>query len=130
MTSMLFYTHSGWRHIVIVVLVVAIGMMLYGWLGKRRWGIWDQRIGVITPIVIDIQWLLGLVLWIVYRLPTAGHFIEHIVTMTLALAAAHIGWARAKRSPDDTARFRTAAIGFIIAGLLVGIGVGRVTGWM
>ena len=35
MTSMIFYTHSGWRYVVILVLVVAIAMMLFGWLGNR-----------------------------------------------------------------------------------------------
>jgi hypothetical protein len=130
MSNMIFYTHSGWRYIVIVVLVVAVAMMLIGWLGKRRWGAWDQRIGMITPIVIDIQWLLGLILWIMRGLPTAGYFMEHIVTMTLALIAAHIGWSRTKRATDDTVKFRTAAITYIVAGILVGLGVARVTGWM
>lgn len=130
MSNMIFYTHSGWRYIVIVVLVVAVAMMLIGWLGKRRWGVWDQRIGMITPIVIDIQWLLGLILWIIIGLPMAGHFMEHIVTMTLALIAAHIGWSRTKRATDDGVKFRTAAITYIVAGILVGLGVARVTGWM
>lgn len=130
MTSMLFYTHSGWRYIVILVLIIAVAMMLIGWLGKRRWGAWDQRVGMITPIVIDIQWLLGLVLWITWPARTAGTVLEHMVTMTLALIVAHIGWSRAKRATDDTGKFRTAAITFIVAGLFVGLGVARITGWM
>ena len=127
---MIFYTHSGWRYVVILVLIVAIAMMLFGWLGKRKWGDWDQRIGMITPIVLDIQWLLGLILWITYGLPTSGHFIEHMATMTLALIAAHIGWSRAKKATTDEGKFRIAAIAYIGAGLLVGLGVARITGWM
>ena len=130
MTSMIFYTHSGWRYIVILVLVVAIAMMLFGWLGKRKWGDWDQRIGMITPIVIDIQWLLGLILWTTWPARMQSNVLEHMATMTLALITAHIGWSRAKKATTDEGKFRIAAIAFIGAGLLVGLGVARITGWM
>ena len=130
MTSMIFYTHSGWRYVVILVLIVAIAMMLFGWLGKRKWGTWDQRIGMITPIVIDIQWLLGLILWTTWPARMHSNVLEHMATMTLALIAAHIGWSRAKKATTDEGKFRIAAIAFIGAGLLVGLGVARITGWM
>ena len=130
MTSMIFYTHSGWRYIVILVLVVAIAMMLFGWLGKRKWGTWDQRIGMITPIVLDIQWLLGLILWTTWPARMHSNVLEHMTTMTLALIAAHIGWSRAKKATTDEGKFRIAAIAYIGAGLLVGLGVARITGWM
>lgn len=134
MVNMLFYTHSGWRYIVILVLVVAILKLLIGWFGKQSWSRFDHILGVMTPIVIDIQWLLGIVLWVMA--PTAWFiarnvtFWEHIVTMTLAIVAGHIGWARAKRATEDNTKFQAASIGFLIAGLLVGVGVARITGYM
>jgi Na+-translocating ferredoxin:NAD+ oxidoreductase RnfA subunit len=131
----LFMAHSGWRYIVLVLVIVAILKLLIGWLGKQSWSKFDQRLGVLTPIVIDIQWLLGIVLWLMA--PTAWFagrgtvgFAEHAGTMTLAIVAAHIGWARAKRAGSDTGKFKAATIGFLIAGLLVGLGVARITGWM
>ncbi len=130
MANMLFYTHSGWRYVVLLVLAIAVVKMLIGWLGKRSWGTWDQRLGVMTPIVIDIQWLLGLLLWITRGVPMTGRSIEHMTVMTVALVAAHIGWARAKRAADDHAKFKNAAIGYIVAGLLVALSVARITGWM
>ncbi|MCB0122007.1 MAG: hypothetical protein KDE31_04590 [Caldilineaceae bacterium] len=130
MTQMLFYTHSGWRYIVLLVLIVAIVKLLIGLLGKQSWSKFDQILGVATPIVIDIQWLLGIVLWIMQQRwlgndPLASW--EHPVTMTLALAAAHIGWTRAKRAESSQAKFQAAFIGFLIAGILVGLGVARIT---
>lgn len=134
MINMLFYTHSGWRYIVLLVLTIAIIKLLIGWLGKQSWSRFDQILGVATPIVIDIQWLLGIVLWLMA--PAAwfagrnASFAEHAGTMTLALAAAHIGWVRAKRANSDTAKFQAAALGFLVAGILVGLGVARITGMM
>jgi len=131
----LFMAHSGWRYLVLLVVIIAILKFLVGWFGKQSWSKFDQTLGAMTPIVIDIQWLLGIVLWLMAPAAWfAGRgtvtFPEHAGTMTLALIAAHIGWARAKRADDATSKFKSAAIGFLIAGLLVGMGVGRITGWM
>lgn len=135
MVNMLFHAHSGWRYLVLLVLVVAIIKLLIGWLGKQSWSKLDQLLGVATPIMIDIQWLLGIVLFLMA--PTGWfsgrgtvNFAEHAGTMTLALAVAHIGWARAKRAKDDGSKFKAAFLGFLIAGIFVGLGVARITGWM
>jgi hypothetical protein len=135
MMNMLFYTHSGWRYIVILVVTLAIVKLLIGWLGKQSWSKLDQALGAATPIVIDIQWLLGIVLWIMapiawFNNRGSVNFGEHATTMTLALVAAHIGWARAKRATNDTSKFQAATIGFLIAGLFVALGVARITGYM
>ncbi len=131
----LFYTHSGWRYIVLLVVALAIVKMLVGWLGKQSWSGLDQWLGIATPIVIDIQWLLGIVLWLLgpplvwFNNRGTVTFWEHSATMTLALVAAHVGWARAKRA-EGTRKFQPAAIGFIVAGLFVALGVARITGVM
>jgi len=135
LTTFLFHAHSGWRYIVILVLVLALVKLLIGLVGKQRWSRLDHGLGVATPLVITIQWLLGIVLW---ALAPAAWFLnrgnvnfwEHSVTMTLAVAAAHVGWSRAKRASDDASKYRLAFIGFLVAGLLVGVGVARITGWM
>jgi hypothetical protein len=86
-------------------------------------------------MVITVQWLLGIVLWSLA--PTAWFlnrgnvtFWEHAATMTLAMAASHMGWSRAKRASADGTKYRMAFIGFLVAGLLVAVGVARITGWM
>ncbi|MEZ4674741.1 MAG: hypothetical protein R2932_10925 [Caldilineaceae bacterium] len=132
----LFYTHSGWRYIVILVVIAAIGKLLIGWLGKQSWSKLDQGLGAATPIVIDIQWLLGIVLWIMgppiawFNNRGTVTFWEHATAMTLALIAAHVGWARAKRATNDTGKFKAATIGFLVAGLFIAVGVARITGYM
>lgn len=134
MSQMLFFTHSGWRHIVIAVLVLVIVKYLIGLLAKSQWSRFDQILGAATPIVVDIQWLLGIVLWLMapsaWFLGRNAGFAEHFATMTLALIAGHVGWVRVKRSSDAAAKYRNGLIGFVVSGLLVGLGVARITGVM
>ena len=47
--------------------------------------------------------------------------------MILAVAAAHIAWTRTKCAESDKAKFQNAGYGFLIAGLLLAVGVARVT---
>lgn len=133
--SILQGSHFGWWYIVTLVLVVAIIKFLFGLLLRQKWSRLDHILGVTTSIVITIQWLLGLGLWA--PIPNAWfqargsvNFWEHATTMTLAVAAAHLGWSRAKRATSDTAKYRQAFFSFLIAGLLVALGVARIKGWM
>ncbi|NJN84741.1 MAG: cytochrome B [Caldilineaceae bacterium] len=131
MSNILFQAHSGWRYVVIIVAVLVLIKYLIGWLGNRQWSSIDQKLGMAFPIVIDIQWTLGLVLWLT-GLSTwfMGRNVtswEHLVTMTLALIVAHVGWARVKKTDDAATKFRTGFLFFLVASLLVGLGVMRIT---
>lgn len=130
MVQFLFQAHSGWRYIVILALVVVIVRMLIGWLAKGKWGTWDQRLTLITTIAIDIQFLLGILLWISEARWTGGDALaswEHPVTMILAVAAAHITSTQIKKREADADKFRTGAIGYLVAGIIVALGVARIT---
>jgi hypothetical protein len=130
MLTVLYEAHSGWRYLVILVLVLAILRALWGWLRQGEWGGLDNRLGLITTIVIDIQLLLGIVVWIMQQQwmgfnPLAAW--EHPVTMILTAAAAHITSSRVKKQATSADKFRTATIGYIIAGVLLALGVARIT---
>ncbi len=122
--------HSGWRWLIVLVGVLAILKLLLGLVSRGKWSKLDQVLGAATPIMLDVQWLLGIVLYIMgswYASPAAVAGAEHPVTMTLAMVAAHVGWSRAKKSSDDGAKFRNALLGFVIAGVLIALGIWRVT---
>lgn len=132
MYNFLLMAHSGWRYLALLALIVAIVKYLMGWLGNGGWSKVDRQIGLIASIVVDIQLLLGLVLWAVawsdHPLSTTRGM-EHPVIMLIAIAVMHIGQSRVKKAADDS-KARTAAITFIVTGLLVALGVARVTGVM
>ena len=133
MANMLFYAHSGWRYVVILVAIVAIAKFLIGWLANQQWSKFDRVLSVLFPVSIDIQWLLGLLLYVLapqawFHGRGSVTFWEHFTIMTLAVAAAHYGSIRARKQPEAVDRFRTLAIWSIVASVLVGLGVARITG--
>ncbi len=128
MTQMIFYTHSGWRYVVLLISAVALIKFVIGWIANSEWSKWDQWLLVGFVGAITIQWLLGILLWITYGFPTAGYFIEHIVTMTLAVIPAHMALVRVGRALDSKNKYRTATIYTAISVALLWLGVARITG--
>jgi cytochrome b561 len=135
-TFILFMAHSGWRYIAFLVLVIAILKYLVGWLQSGKWSNLDRQIGLVAVIGVDIQVLLGIVLWalrvmeIPERMNAITAYIEHPVTMLIAIAIMHVGWARVRKTTGDTDKFRLATLTFIVTGLIVALGVARVTIWL
>jgi hypothetical protein len=52
---------------------------------------------------------------------------EHPVTMIIASALTHATSRRIKNAPTDAAKFQAGAIGYITAGIVVALGVARIT---
>lgn len=130
MVTGIFYAHSGWRYIVLLLLALAIIKALIGMLSNGRWSSLDEWLNRLTPISIDIQFLLGLILWIIQQRWNGVDAVaswEHPFTTIVALALAHATSTRVKRASTDAAKFQTAAIGYIIAGLVVALAVARIT---
>jgi hypothetical protein len=130
----IFFTeaHSGWRYLASLALVVAVAAYLVNWLRGREWSRLEQRIGLYAIVVVDIQLLLGLILWGVGASlgiigANAARTIEHPLTMLLAIVLLHVGWVWTKRS-DETVRLRNGALTFVVAGLLVLAGLTRILG--
>jgi hypothetical protein len=125
----LFMAHSGWRWIVIVVLGLALIRYVVALATRSQWTNLDDWLLRVTPIVLDIQVLLGLVLWIM----RAGWMrerlvsIEHPVIMLLVVVAAHITSTRVRRATTDGTKFRTALIGFAITAVLLTVGILQIT---
>ena len=130
MTYGLVMAHSGWRYIVILVLAVALIRYIVALATRSRWVNIDEWLTRATPIVLDIQLVVGLVVWVLQQRWTGASSVaswEHPVTMLLVIAVAHGTSSRVKRIPEDAAKFRMALIGFAIAGVLLALGIARIT---
>lgn len=124
--------HSGWQYLASLALIGAVAFYLFSWLSGRTWSRLEQRVGLYAIIVVDIQLLLGLILWGVaaslgFVGNNAARTIEHPFTMLLAIALLHIGWVWTKRA-GETVRLRNGALTFVISGLLVLAGLTRIWG--
>lgn len=121
--------HSWVRWLIVVGAVVALVRALRGWSGDRPWEAGDRVPLVATVGMLDLQLLVGLLLYFVLSPMTPGSFealgasmkssvtrfwaVEHGFGMLLAVVAAHVTSVRVRRAPDAR-KHRTAAIGIIV----------------
>ena len=125
-------THGGWQYLTSLALVVAVAVYMVNWLRGQTWSTLERVIGLYAIIIIDIQLLLGAILWGVGASmgivgANAARTIEHPFTMLLAIILLHVGWVWTKRS-DEAVRLRNGAVTFVVSGLLVLWGLLRIWG--
>lgn len=130
MTTIMLMAHSGWRWIVLILMVVTLLDMLLGWFSKRNWNYTvDSGLLTATRVSMYIQVALGIVLWILMGYWSNMRFTgEHAIVLLLALGAVEFGAARAKKLEDPTSKYKFGAIGLIIALVLVIVGLQAVGG--
>lgn len=127
--------HNILRWVVVIAGAVAIIRAFMGLSGKRPFTALDNRLSLAFTISLDIQVVLGLLLYVVFSPITTGAFanfgaamgnsetrfwlIEHISVMIVALVLAHIGRSRAKKATTDSAKYKQIAIFFTLAFLAI-----------
>lgn len=114
--------HSLWRWVVLLVIVVALVRGLIGWLRGGPWTAGDRTLALLTTTAIDIQVVIGLLLYGVGQhwkdtSPFTAYI--HPLVMIIALVVVHIASARARRLDSPIARHRTFTIGLIVALILI-----------
>ncbi len=130
MYSTVLTAHSWVRWAVVLAGAYAFARALAGWTGRRGWLAGDDRAGRLFTIALDLQFLLGIVLYAVSPFTTSAFndlagamrldslrfwVVEHPGAMLIGLALAHVGRARARKAAGAAARHRTAAIFFGLA---------------
>ena len=125
--------HSWMRWAVLLAGIVVVGRALTS--GGRPWTPTDERAGRLFGISLDIQFLLGALLYFVLSpftrqamqdfglaMRTSGlrfWAVEHVLGMVIAIALAHIGSARVRKAPTDQKRHRTALVFYGLALLAI-----------
>ena len=121
--------HSFWRYAVLIAAVLALVVGLGAWLGPLA-----QR-AVLQPavrramslytIALDIQVLVGIILWVGKGWYAAPGFYraEHPATMVLALVVAHVGQVMAKKARLPARAARAVGISVAVSLILVLIGI-------
>lgn len=122
--------HSFWRYAVLIAAVLALIVSLGAWLGPTAQRTVLQpvvrRAASLYIIVLDLQVLVGIVLWIGkgwYAMPGTFFRAEHPATMLLAMIAAHVGLVMAKRQRLPIGAARAVAIGVVVSFVLVLVGI-------
>jgi len=132
MYQTLLSAHSGFRYVVLLMLILAILFSVSGWIGAKRYTPLNKRINLFTLIGAHIQLLLGLILYFLSPFVKTADMasamkddtlrywtVEHAVAMLLAIALITIGYSKSKKILDDVARHRTVSIFYLLAFLIV-----------
>ena len=131
--------HSIVRWGVVILGAIAAARALAGWLAGQDWETLDDQLGLFFTTAIDIQWLLGLLLYFFLSPITqnalqdfgaamangAQRFwaVEHVSLMIMGVILAHVGRALAGRARGSRARHQRAAVFFALAMLVLLIAI-------
>jgi len=134
MYNFILILHNLMRWLILIFGLLAVIRGFYGWFGKKEWAQLDDRVGLGFTISMDIQLLLGLLLYFVFSPITKTAFqdfgaamadselryfaVEHLLMMVIAVVLVHIGRALSRRADTDIGKFKRSAI-FFTLGLLV-----------
>lgn len=136
MYTTVIFLHSLIRWAVLAAGVFAAVRGISGWRSGRPWTLADDRAALWFTTTLDLQMLLGLLMYFWLSPITTGALqefgsvmgngplrfwaIEHPVGMIVSIALAHVGRGRLRKIGADARRHRTAAVFFTLA-LLVAI---------
>jgi len=139
MYTILLTTHSWLRWAVILAGLFAILRALSGITGRRMWTRVDERAGFWFVLTLDLQAMLGLVLYLALSPITRAAMqdfgaamgssglrfwaVEHVFGVVVGLGLAHAGRARARKLTEAAARHKIAAICYTLALLAILISI-------
>lgn len=135
MSEVIKVLHSYWAYLVLLILILATFNAIIKTLSKKPYGPKDFRISLFTLIVSHIQLLIGIVLYFVSPYFTAFseqgmgevmknsnlrlYLVEHPLVMIIAIILITIGYSKHKKKLSSTKKFRTIAIFYALALILV-----------
>ncbi len=135
MYEYLLVAHNLFRWILVVWALYALYINYSGWKNSSPYTSKNKAINATFVGLLDLQLIMGLILYFVYSKVTQMAFanmaaamrnkelrfwaVEHITGMVLVVVLAHIGSIVSKRAKVDSEKFRKAFIYFTIAVLLI-----------
>lgn len=124
------YIHSGFRFIVLILVLLAIINALTGWFGKKSYTEGNRKLNLFAMISAHTQLLLGIILYFLspnvqFNSETMKDAItrywtvEHLVMMIFAIILITIGHSRSKKAALPEAKHRAIAIFYILAVVVI-----------
>ncbi|MDX5347162.1 MAG: hypothetical protein LPK19_07925 [Hymenobacteraceae bacterium] len=126
------HLHSYMTYLVLAGLVISLILAIAGLSANRPFTDKDRKLGLLGLVPAHLQWVIGVILYFVSPMGFANasgaamkdsvsrlYILEHPLTMIIAVVLITIGYARAKRLPDDKKRFKSIAIFYAIALVLI-----------
>ncbi len=127
--------HNVLRWFVLIAAVFVLYRSYSGWLGKKTWTSLDDRAGLIFTSILDLQILVGLVLYLFLSPETRPIFtnfstafekqvtaffgIEHALLMFVGMGLAHAGRSLSKKATAIPMKYQRMAVFFTISLVII-----------
>lgn len=108
---MLKHLHSGWRYVVLALVLISIITAFAGWFGKNNYTNGNRKLNLFSMISMHIQLLIGLALYFMSPKVMLGDFgatmknavarywtVEHALMMIIAIVLITIGHSKSKKA--------------------------------
>ncbi len=131
MYTAILLAHSWLRWAVLLLGLFAIVLAVSGAITRRPWRSLDDRAGALFTTALDIQMLVGLVLYFLLSPITRAALsdfgaamgssgprffaVEHVFGMVVGIVLAHRGRSRVRKITDPVSRHRVAAVFLVLA---------------
>ena len=143
--TILKHAHSGFRWLVLLLLLAAVANAILKWRNGSPMGQSDRKLSLFALIFVHLQFVVGIVLYFIservvfspesMKVAVNRFFlVEHPSLMILAVLLITIGYSRAKRATSDSMAFRRIFWFYLVGLLLILLGIpwpiqGYGTGW-
>ena len=131
--------HGLLRWVALIAGIIAVVIATSGWSGKKPVTPGLRKSGIAFVITMDLQLLIGLILYFAVSPVTKMAFqnmaaamkvhelrfftVEHTTYMLVAVILAHVGGAISRKGKTDRGKYRGASICYILSLLLILAGI-------
>jgi len=132
MTKMI---HSYWAYIVLIILIAAVVNAIIGLSSKKEFKDKDLRISLFALIASHIQLIIGFIAYytstfyesmkslgmgeVMKNSELRKPLVEHPLMIIIAIALITIGFSKHKKKTTDSAKFKTIAVFYGIALIII-----------
>lgn len=130
--STLLALHSGFRYLVLLLIILALLMAVVALFGKKEFTETNRKLNLFAMISVHTQLLIGLVLYFVSPQVNYGNMgeamknamtrywtVEHTVMMLFAIILITVGHSRSKKTTIAFIKHRTIALYYGLAILVI-----------
>lgn len=132
------HLHSGFRYVVLLLVLTAIIGAFMGWLGNKKYTNGTRKLNLFAMISVHTQVLGGIVLYFLSNITQVAMnnwgeamknqtlrywALEHVVMMLLAMVLITIGHSKSKKAVTDVLKHRTIAIYFTLSLIVIVVAI-------
>lgn len=128
--SFFLHLHSGFRYIVLLLLLLAIIRAWADWLGKKTYSEGNRKLNLFAMISMHTQLLIGIVLYFLSPFVqftgsmmkdnnTRYWTVEHLTAMIIAIIIITIGHSKSKKITLPEGKHKTIALYYTLALIII-----------